>query len=65
MNLYDLKPGDRIRTVEGIVAEVVKPSEDGRWILVRYVESRDDPNLVGTEDLCSEEELIEWVSEGT
>ena len=58
MDLHDLKPGDRVRTAEGAVAEVVNLTEDGRWIQVRYVESPDDPGLVGTEDLCSEDELV-------
>jgi hypothetical protein len=62
MNLSDLEPGDQVRMAEGIVAEVIRPTEDGRWILVRYVESPDDPGLVGTEDLCSEDEVVELIS---
>ncbi len=62
MNLYDLKPGDRVRTVDGNLAEVVVPTEDGRWIKVRYVEVPDDPDLVGTEDLCTEDEVAERLS---
>ena len=57
MDLHDLKAGDRVRTVDGNVAEVLTPTEDGRWIKVRYVESPADPALVGTEDLCSETEI--------
>jgi len=62
VNLYELKIGDRVKTVDGATAEIVKESEDGRWILVRYVESAEDPDLVGTEDLCDESELAEMVS---
>ena len=58
MDLYDLKPGDRVRLAQGrIIAEIVAPTEDGRWIKVRYVESPDEPNLVGTEDLCTDDEI--------
>jgi len=62
MNLYDLKPGDRVRVRSDsadITAEVVLPTEDGRWILVRYVESPGSPELVGTQDVCSDDEVVE------
>ena len=62
MDLHDLKPGDRVRLEGGIVAEVVAPTEDGRWIKVRYIKSPDDPALVGTEDVCSEDEIQERVA---
>lgn len=58
MELHELRPGDRVRTVDGAVAEVLTETEDGKWIKVRYVESADKPDLVGTEDLCDEEELV-------
>jgi hypothetical protein len=57
VDLYQLKRGDRVRTVDGAVVEVLNDTEDGQWILVRYVESPQDPALVGTEDLCDEHEL--------
>lgn len=62
MDLYDLEPGDLVRLSEdGAVAEVVRPTEDGRWILLRYIESPEDPHLVGTERLCSDDEVVEKV----
>jgi len=57
VDLYELKPGDRVRTTDGAVAEVLNDTQDGQWILVRYVECPDDPALVGTEDLCHDDEL--------
>lgn len=57
MDLYQLKPGDRVHTTDGAVAEVLNDTQDGQWILVRYVESPEQPALVGTEDLCHEDEL--------
>ena len=63
MDLYDLEPGDLVRVGEGgAVAEVVRPTEDGRWILVRYVESPEERHLLGTERLCSEDEVVEKVA---
>ena len=63
MDISTLIIGDRVRTVDGAVVEIVAPSEDGRWIKVRYLESTDTPKLVGTEDLCTEEELAAKVGE--
>lgn len=52
MDLYELKVGDHVRTVDGSVAEIVNETQDGQWILVRYLEGTEDPKLIGTEDLC-------------
>lgn len=57
MDPSDLKPGDRVETVEGSVAQVIETSEDGVWIRVRYVASARNPKIIGTEDLCSVEDL--------
>ncbi len=56
VNLYDLKPGDRVRTVDGAGAEILVPTEDGQWIRVRYMAAVDS-SLVGTVDLAHEGEL--------
>ncbi len=60
MNLYELKRGDRVRTTEGAIAEILSETQDGQWIVVRYIEAG-DPALVGTEDLCHMDELWEKV----
>ncbi len=60
MDLYDLEPGDRVRLTDRSIAEVVSVTEDGREILVRYVES-DDRARLGTERLCTEDEVEERV----
>ncbi len=57
MDLWLLKPGHKIRTVDGSEAEVLSETEDGEWIRVRYLENRDDPQFVGTEDLASRDEV--------
>lgn len=57
MDLYTLKPGDQVHTIDGDTAEVVRPTEDGQWIQVRYLASPRGPELVGTLDLCHVGEL--------
>lgn len=61
MDLTTLVPGDRVRTKDGATAEVVKESEDGQWVLVKYLEAPGDVKLVGTEDLCHEDEIEDIV----
>lgn len=58
LDVWTLKGGDLVRLVGGAVAQIVEPTEDGRWIPVHYVEVPEAPGLVGTEDLCSEDEII-------
>jgi hypothetical protein len=55
MDLWDLEVGDRVETVDGDTAEVLDPTQDGEWVHCRYVEG--DPDLVGTEDLLSADEI--------
>ena len=64
VDIHSLRPHDRVRTTDGAVVEVLKESEDGQWILVRYLEDSENPGIVGTEDLCHEDEL-EAMAEGT
>ena len=61
MDLYELRRGDRVRTADGAVVEVLAETEDGQWVKVRYIESPDDPGLVDTEDLCHVDELQELI----
>ena len=61
MDLYNLRPGDRVRLADGTIAEVISETEDGRWIRVRHVESPNNPSHEGSEQLCSEDEIEERV----
>ena len=61
-NIWDLKLGERITLDSGEVVQVMAPTEDGEWILIKYVEAPDAPELVGTEDLCSTGEIASLVS---
>ena len=61
MDLWQLKPGDKVRTADGALVEVAAKTEDGRWILIRYLADPENPSVVGTEDLCEAGELAEVV----
>lgn len=50
MDLGRFGPGDTLLLHDGSRAEVLAPSEDGRSIRARYVESSREPSLVGTEE---------------
>ena len=47
MDLWLLKPGQKINTRDGAEAEVLSGTEDGEWVRVRYLHSED---LAGRED---------------
>lgn len=61
MDLYDLQLGDRVRLADGTIAEVISPTEDGRSIRIRHIESPNNPSHAGGEQLCSEDEIQERV----
>jgi hypothetical protein len=50
MNLWILKPGHKIKTREGVDAEVLSEIEDGERIRVRYLADQDDSLVARTED---------------
>ena len=37
---------------------MVAPTEDGEWILVKYMDSPESPEIIETEDLCSSDEIV-------
>jgi hypothetical protein len=45
MDVYGLKRGDRLRTTDRAVAEILNETHDGQWIGVRFVESDEDPSI--------------------
>lgn len=65
MDLHDLKQGDRVRTVDGAVVEILAETEDGQWIKVRYIEAPEDLGLVDTDDLCHVDEMQELLAAGS
>ena len=57
-SIWELKPGEHIKLDQGLVAEVVAPTEDGVWIRVKYIHAPESPDIVGTEDICNTEEIL-------
>ena len=41
LNMWELRPGERITLDSGVVAEVIAPTEDGSWIRVKYLDPPD------------------------
>ena len=62
MDLFDPEVGDRVRLTDGTIAEVVSKTVEGRWILIRHIESPGNPSLAGSEQLCSEDQIEARVS---
>lgn len=58
VNLWHLKPGDVVVLEGDMVAGVSSTTKDGHWIMVRFLDAPENPALVGTEDLCSEDEVV-------
>lgn len=59
VDLWTLKPGDKIKIYGGAEAEVLSETEDGERIKVRYLEAKDEPSLEGREDLINEDDIEE------
>ena len=57
-SIWDLKAGEKITLDEGVVVEVVAPTEDGVWIRVKYIHAPESPDILGKEDLCNTEEIL-------
>ena len=50
--LTNLPEGQKVKLRDGSVAEVTANPRDGGWIFIKFIESPDDPSLVGTEDMA-------------
>jgi hypothetical protein len=57
LDLWYLKPGQKVRMRDGAEAEVLSETEDGEWIKVRYLNGESDPLFAGTEDLAHRDEI--------
>ena len=58
MNLRQFERGARVLLSNGATAEVVEPTEDGVRMRIRYVDSPFSPEQVGSEDWCTEDEVV-------
>jgi hypothetical protein len=61
INVMELKPGDKIRLGEDVIAEVVTNPRDGAWIQARYVTVPGDAGQEGTEEMVFAEDIVELV----
>jgi hypothetical protein len=59
INIRALPPGTRIVLDGGAVAEVVSNPADGVWLFARYLESPQDPALVGQEEMIFAQDVVE------
>lgn len=64
VHLMDLQPGQRLLLKNQAVAEVLENLGDGIWVQVRFIESPEDPSVVGTEELCHCEEVVRVIEPG-
>jgi len=61
INFMELKAGQQLVLKNEVIAEVIENIGDGIWVQVRYLESPQDPSLVGAEELCHCEEAVRLV----
>lgn len=62
--LTNLPEGQRVKLRDGSVAEVTANPRDGGWIFIKFIESPDDPSLVGTEDMAFAADVVGLVDQG-
>jgi hypothetical protein len=58
IHVLDLKPGERLRLREGIVARVVENMGDGMWLQVEYLDVPGSPSEVGALELCHAQDIV-------
>ena len=56
-SLWDLRIGDVLDLRSGVMASVMMPTEDGEWILVKYLSFGTRLELAGQTDLVTAEEI--------
>jgi len=61
INFMELKAGQQLVLKNNAVAEVIDNIGDGIWVQVRYIDSPQDPSMVGAEELCHCEEAVRIV----
>ena len=58
INIRALRPGTRITLADGAVAEIVSNPADGVWVFARYLQSPNDPALVGQEEMIFAQDVV-------
>lgn len=62
VNLFEVEPGQVVRLHSGATAEVVSNPRDGVWLFVRYLDSPDDPEQAGVEDMVFAQDVVELLA---
>lgn len=62
INVFDIKPGERLSLRGGIVAKVVENMDDGMWLQVEYLEVPGDEAQVGTVELCHAQDIVKLIA---
>lgn len=50
--------GTKLRLANGATVEIVDNPRDGLWVMVRYLDSPEDPTLVGSEDMIFANDIV-------
>lgn len=58
LDLLAIRQGARVALVGGATAEVVDNPRDGMWILLKFIEVPEQPELEGTEELVFWADLV-------
>ena len=55
--------GTKLRLANGATVEILDNPRDGLWVMVRYLDSPDDPGLVGSEDMIFANDIVGQLKE--
>ena len=64
MKAEQLNIGVKVQLVNGATAEVLEVDAGAHTVLVRYLDSPFEPDLIGTEGRCSEDEVTGFYEGG-
>jgi hypothetical protein len=59
VNVRDLAVGTRVVLGSGAEVEIVSNPGDGVWVFVRHLSARDDPAMVGEEEMIFAQDVVE------
>ena len=63
MQVSQLVAGARVLLEDGSVVEVLKPTEDGETVQVKYVEAPFNQDMLGKQGSCSDYDIVGYVGQ--
>lgn len=63
MQVNQLVAGAKVLLEDGSVVEVLRPTEDGTTVRVKYLEAPFNEGLVGTQANCSDYDIVAYVGQ--